>query len=81
MIPAPLPEAARTAVVALDWADRQHAGALFPSASSDSQTGWLNNTTEAIDRWAAGRGGFGGLMEWLAGWAGFVEEGLCCRPL
>lgn len=54
MIPSQLPETAYAAVAALDWANRQHAWAMSTSASSRPQTGWLDNTPEAIDQWAAG---------------------------
>lgn len=56
MIPTPLQEAARTAVVALDWANRQHAWALSPSASSRPLTGSRDSAPEAIDHWASGLG-------------------------
>ena len=54
MIPSQSPESAYAAVVALDWANRQHAWAMSTSASSHPQSGWLDNTPEAIDHWAAG---------------------------
>jgi len=53
MIPSQLSETAYAAVIALDWADRQHAWALSKSSSGQPQTGWPPNTPEAIDQWAA----------------------------
>jgi hypothetical protein len=53
MIPSQLPETAYAAVVALDWANRQHAWAMSQSPSSRPETGWLDNTPESIDQWAA----------------------------
>ena len=53
MDPSPLTEPAYAAVIALDWADRQHAWALSKSPSAQPQTGWLPNTPEAIDQWAS----------------------------
>ncbi len=53
MIPSQLSETAYAAVIALDWADRQHAWALSTSPSSHFQTGWLDNTPEAVHHWAS----------------------------
>ncbi len=50
MIPSQLSETAYAAVIALDWADRQHAWALSKSSSGQPQTGWPPNTPEAIDQ-------------------------------
>jgi len=41
-----------TAYVALDWADKKHAWALQEAGQKRMETGWLDNTPEAVEVWA-----------------------------
>lgn len=40
------------AFVALDWADKKHAWALQEAGQKRVETGWLDNTPEAVEVWA-----------------------------
>ena len=41
------------ALVAIDWADKQHAWTLQKAGSSERETGTIDHTPEAVEVWAA----------------------------
>ena len=41
-----------TALVSLDWADEEHAGALLPAGGKNIEDGTVKSTPEAMEEWA-----------------------------
>jgi Transposase len=48
----PITEPEWAAFASIDWADREHAWRLVPAGSAVHEQGALENTPEAVDRWA-----------------------------